>query len=433
MTGNAPSNDGAHPKPLSCCLCDKGFRKYEGLAWHRRSVHRTVIPQPGGGLPPVAGGANDDAACAAPAGRVVGGGSSRTPPPALQLQPPLRPPPPPPPPPLSPTRLAGGSGGGDGGDGWPPSGDAPPSPPPPPPQQPSIGGASVHAQAGRSGHVFDFEDNAVDDALSRLDTIIADTRRPRKSAASARKKRRVANDNAQPTHAGYEYATVAAEVRQHYEDQKDWESTVPLVKLRKGCRPRCFNSYRLRQVERFFLECGGGGLSISDQEKLYDVLDAWDRTKPGMPVDDGHFLGIRDTFQSKTSFKNALKDDIDDAADDEGWLTADLEEGGETYQTSFRPALELGLRRLRDARKVKLWSGGSRPAPPTNRREGPMDGDAFRQCEAEAIKETDENSFVLGFHGFSDASRLSSSGGKLARWVGERGWKKIRRRDTRLC
>jgi len=89
--------------------------------------------------------------------------------------------------------------------------------------------------------VFDFEDNAVDDTLSRLDFFIADTRRPRKSAAPARKKRRVANDNAQPTHAGYEYATVAAEVRQHYEDQKDWESTVPLVKLRKGYRRRCFN------------------------------------------------------------------------------------------------------------------------------------------------------------------------------------------------
>jgi len=62
-----------------------------------------------------------------------------------------------------------------------------------------------------------------------------------------------------------------------------------------------------------------------------------------------------------------------------------------------------------------------------------MDGDVFRQCEAEAIKVTDENGFVLGFHGLSQARRLSSSGGTLAHSVGERGWKKIRLRDTRLC
>ena len=186
--------------------------------------------------------------------------------------------------------------------------------------------------------MFDFEGNAVDDAISRLDSIIADTRRPKTSAAPARKKKSVANKNAQPTNAVYEYATVAAEFRQNYEDQKNWESTVPLVKLRKGCWPRRFNWCRLRQVERFFLECGGGGLSVSDQERRYDLLDAWDRTKPGMPVDYGHILDIRDTFQSKASFKNALKDDIEDAVEDEGWLTADLKEGGETYQTIFRPA-----------------------------------------------------------------------------------------------
>jgi len=83
MKGNAPSNDGAHPKPLSCCLFDKRSRKLEGLSWHLQSVHRTAIPQPSGGLPPVAGGANDVAACTAPAESVVGGGSSWTPPPAL--------------------------------------------------------------------------------------------------------------------------------------------------------------------------------------------------------------------------------------------------------------------------------------------------------------------------------------------------------------
>jgi len=96
-----------------------------------------------------------------------------------------------------------------------------------------------------------------------------------------------------------------------------------------------------------------------------------------MPVDGGHYLGIRDAVPSINAFKNAIKDYLDDAIEDEGWLKANIAVDGETYQAIFRPALTVGLERMRRAKTVRLWSGGNRPAPPTNAREHPMDGDAF--------------------------------------------------------
>jgi len=247
--------------------------------------------------------------------------------------------------------------------------------------------------------------------MSKMDALIRLKRRARRPAGPAQKKRRTANGRAQPTDAGYEYATVAGEARQHYEDLRDWDAKMPLMTKRKNCRPMLCNSYRLRMVERFALECGGGGLSLIDQEKLFNLLDVWDRTMPGMPVDAGHYLGIRDAVHSINGFKDALKDDIEDAFESEGWLKANLEVDGESYQAIFRPALTVGLERMRSATEIKLWSGGDRPSQPNDLREHPMDGDAFRQCESEVIKENNESSFVLAFHAFSDASQLSSSGG----------------------
>jgi len=170
-----------------------------------------------------------------------------------------------------------------------------------PPSQPlPTGGGSPDAPANDSQHEFEFEDAAVDEAMANMDAIFNLTRRARKPKSPARKKRRVANGGKQ-VDSCYEYATVAAEVHQHYEDIKDWDSKEPLLVKRKHCTPGRFNSYRLRLLERFCLECGGGGLSLVEQEKMFDFLDAWDRTKLGMPIDHGHYLGIRDTFNSKNA------------------------------------------------------------------------------------------------------------------------------------
>jgi len=160
-------------------------------------------------------------------------------------------------------------------------------------------------------------------------------------------------------------------------------------------------------LQIFALECGGGGISLADQDRFYDVIDAWDRTKPAMPVDAGHFLGLRDKIGSQTSFKDALRDEIDTAIEDEGYMKCTLEEWGERYQDIFCPELELALERMRAADGVKLWSGGSIPAPPTSRRESPIDGDAFRSFQPAVLEEGGDNDcFVLGMHAFSDASRL---------------------------
>jgi len=110
-----------------------------------------------------------------------------------------------------------------------------------------------------------------------------------------------------------------------------------LMTKRKNCLPVLFNSYRLRMVERFALECGGGGLSLIDQEKLFNLLDVWDRTIPGMPVDAGHYLGIRDAVHSINGFKDALKDDIDDAVESEGWLKAISRSTGSRTKPSSAP------------------------------------------------------------------------------------------------
>jgi len=260
---------------------------------------------------------------------------------------------------------------------------------------------------------FDYGEHACDEAVGAMDAAIRLTRRPMSCESPARKRRKVADGGAAPNATGWDYSTLSAEVQQHLELMRDSDGQLPLVTAQKGCRPGRFNAYRLRMLQNFALECGVGEMSLADQDRFYDVIDAWDRTKPGMPVDAGHFLGLRDTIGSQTAFKDALRDDIDTAIEDEEWMKCTLKEGGERYQVIFRPALELALERMRAAAGVKLWSGGSSPAPPTSRRKSPMDGDAFRSCEQAVLEEGGDNDcFVLCMHAFSDASCVSSSGGK---------------------
>jgi len=213
----------------------------------------------------------------------------------------------------------------------------------------------------------------------------------------------------------YTYTTVATAVRAIYEDQRDWEHSSPLATRRKGWRPGRFDSFRLRAVERFALECGGAGLSLEGIEKLWDLLDTWDGTKPGMPMDDGHNKSLRDSFNSVNAFKDAIRDDVDDAVLGTGWLKCPLVVDGLKCVVFFRPVLEVILGMLRRGGDVRLWSGETGPAPPTNLRESPLDGDAFRLSEAALMEEKrDATCFVLGLHVYSDASQLSWSGGTLS-------------------
>lgn len=211
------------------------------------------------------------------------------------------------------------------------------------------------------------------------------------------------------------YATIATEVRALYESRHDWPKSVPLLTLRKQWQASRFDSFRLRALERFSLECcGGSGLTINDQARLYNLLDIWDGTQPGMPIDDGHDQKLRDVFPSCNAFKTAIRDDIDSAVIDAGWRKVVLVEDGMELVAYFRSALHVVLRLLHAASDIKLWSGGDQPGPPTDARESPMDGDAFRKNEQIVVNKHGHDCCVLGLHVFSDASHVSWSGGKLS-------------------
>lgn len=53
-------------------------------------------------------------------------------------------------------------------------------------------------------------------------------------------------------------------------------------------------------------------------------------------------------------------------------------------------------------------------AEATDHRKGPLNGDAFRLCEAEVLVAHGPQAFVLAQHVYSDSSVVSWSGGELS-------------------
>jgi len=122
-------------------------------------------------------------------------------------------------------------------------------------------------------------------------------------------------------------------------------------------------------------------------------------------MDDGHNETLRDAFNSVNAFKDAIRDDVDDGVLGAGWRKCRLVVDGQNYDVLFRPVLQLNLDMLARGKEVRLWSGDDGPAPPSNIRETPLDGDAFRLNEAASMEDKkDGRCFVLGHHVFSDAS-----------------------------
>jgi len=161
------------------------------------------------------------------------------------------------------------------------------------------------------------------------------------------------------------------------------------------------------------LRTGRAGLPLWEQEDLFDLLNVWDGMRPGMPIDMGHKHKIRASFRSAYAFQCAMRDDMDAAVLAEGWNTCVLEEGGEKYVAILRSSMDALLEDLRLGKKVRFWSGGDDPAPPTHMRQTPMDGDAFHLSEEEVVKEhsTSPGAFMMGIHVYSDSTLLSWSGG----------------------
>lgn len=253
--------------------------------------------------------------------------------------------------------------------------------------------------------------------------LMATTRMHAEPSLQPQKRRRVSG-GAAGSIPEYRYATLATELRATYEGLRDWARSKPIIEPRKRCRPGRFDSYRLRALQRFCLTvAGGAGLTLAEQEELYNLLGVWEGTKPGMPVDAGHNTKLRDIFESANAFKNALRDDIDAAILNAGWRKCTMRQSGDTFTGFFKPVLDVVLKMVAEGKNVQLWSGDDGAAPPTGLRESPMDGDAFRLNEAEVIKEHGPSAFVLGMHGYSDASHISKSGGKRAgRQVGRCAW-----------
>lgn len=212
---------------------------------------------------------------------------------------------------------------------------------------------------------------------------------------------------------------MSTHVRAFFERFGDADRAAPLVRPRKRARPGMFDSDRLRALENYVLEVGA---SQEHQTKLYNLLHLWERTAPGAVDDDGSSVPLKKTFKSAHAFRRALADDIDRAVADDGWLSCCVEESGVKFEAFFRSSLREALSRLRSGKNVRFWSGDDKPAMPTDVREGPLDGDAFRECELEVVSSYGTDAFVLAIHLYSDSSVISWSGGKccvLCSWEAE--------------
>jgi len=179
-------------------------------------------------------------------------------------------------------------------------------------------------------------------------SLVAVSRRPvLNGGANLASKRRQLTTGAASVEPEYTYTTVATAIQALYEGDGDWERCVPMVDRRKGWRTGRSDSFRLRAVQKFALESGGGVMSLEGLEKLWDLLDTWDGTKPGMAVDERHKDTLRDKFNTVNAFKDAVHDDADDAVLGAGLLRCPLLVDGQMYVTSFRPVLEVLLDMLK--------------------------------------------------------------------------------------
>jgi len=213
----------------------------------------------------------------------------------------------------------------------------------------------------------------------------------------------------------HNFSSVATEAQAEYERIGDDKRAEPAVHARPNCNPGQFKTPALQMLQMFVHECNGSGLSTAFQTRLYDLLAAWDGSdERRKPVASGGKAGatganrIKDVFPSATAFRNAVRDDLDDAILSAGWKKCTLVQGGVSYVTYFRSALRTALDALRNAKEVQLRRDDGEVG---DRRQAPMDGEAFRAHQDAVDATSIEKAFVLGLYVYSDASLLSWSGG----------------------
>jgi len=277
---------------------------------------------------------------------------------------------------------------------------------------------------------------------------------------SSGKRRRAAARKSTPW---FRFGTVCTTARASFERLGDWLRSEPAAVLRPGAKPFLFAGRRLRALRQFVAECGGSGLSMADQTRLYSLLvmgswqaceveapappsaapksadDANEGTSHGGPHGGGvggepaagnaaggtgrnggdptanpngqsRGRGLDDVFGSPTAFRNAIRDDLDKSIIDAGWRKVVLIEGGRSYIAYFRCALAVALAALASAKRKQLRRSAEDVG---ERRDHPIDGEAFALHQEEIDKVTAEPSFVLGVHLYSDCTLVSRSGGTL--------------------
>jgi len=206
----------------------------------------------------------------------------------------------------------------------------------------------------------------------------------------------------------HHFSSVATEAQAEYERIGNAKRCEPAIDARQNCKPGQFNTPALKMLQTFVNECNGSGLSTASQTRLYELLARWDGSDGSGSADAGGPSRIADVFTSPTAFRNAVRDDLDDAILSAGWKKCTLVQGGVSYVTFFRSALKTALDALRNAKEVQLRRDDGDVG---DRREAPMDGEALRAHQEAVDDTTAEKAFVLGLYVYSDASLLSWSGG----------------------
>lgn len=208
----------------------------------------------------------------------------------------------------------------------------------------------------------------------------------------------------------FDYSCNSTKVRAIYESLDDMARSQPIVTLRKHSQTGRFDDPRSRAVLRFVLQVGGGGLSARELVMFLEMFDEWCGSMLDAVVGEGSVPSLQDVFASPNAFLNAVNDEVFSAVLGEGWRRVSLTEGGVSLEAYFTPVLDL-LMGLLEENAVQLWRGETGPAPPTDRRQSPMNGDVFLLCERKVVNAHGPSSCILGIHMYSDGSKLSWSGG----------------------
>lgn len=160
------------------------------------------------------------------------------------------------------------------------------------------------------------------------------------------------------------------------------------------------NTRRLRSFESFVLKASGSNLSATDVTGLWELFFEWqsDSSSPARTP-----KRLRDYFATPHALRQARADDIDEVVDRHGWYTCNLAELGGTSEVFFRSALPVIHDVLKCSRKVCYWAKGSEVEGPSDCRETPLDGDAFRLCEEQVLRDQGPKAFVFGLHAYSDS------------------------------